>query len=500
MFAEILGLAGSAVGAFGSMNAAKSAAAASMYATQMQEYARQQQEQFNRYLIGRSEDYYRDSVNRYNQGLDYYNQDRSTKAAESAFSKNLLSQDRSQKSGEYDKVLARQMELDKDAARNRAFQLQQFLRAQNVSSAERAQALQELKYAQSVAAGERDDELQRFYEDRATRSTERQFQIDELRRAQQIAEANRAITTGQQSKYNAGVEDLRNATRTALSTLGDIREVPQLTSADINAEGDKRRALYERAIDRAANIAASQNEAALIRGGVDSSSTGAARRAEVAEKVAPLYEQAYQRASDDALKYMAGVQSTLFANYDKDLARRAAVLNETRLPITAYLEGLRGMPQLSADAGVGPSFANVGTGIYDKKITSANDYRAPMAIGSAYNNANLNLVNSDYGQNIMLQSSGVGPRDFTTGVFGGMSGYVSAPQNPMSGLSGLNFGYDRASANAIDARNYALGRTQAFGNALGGLVNNIGGGLDKWWNSRDTRTWASDENNGNGWV
>jgi hypothetical protein len=127
----------------------------------------------------------------------------------------------------------------------------------------------------------------------------------------------------------------------------------------------------------------------------------------------------------------------------------------------------------------------VGTGIFDKKVTSANDYRAPMAIGSGFNAANLNILGSDYGQNIMLQSSGVGPRDFTSGILGGMSGYVSNPQNPMSGLSGTNFGYSQASSNAIDARNFALGRSQAFGNAVGDLSNRVGGALDNWWNSKD---------------
>ncbi|CAB5220293.1 hypothetical protein UFOVP235_30 [uncultured Caudovirales phage] len=478
MFAEILGLAGSAMGAFGSMQSANTAAKAAYYQAQVAEAARQQQMHFNQYLIGKSEDYYRDSTNRYNQGIDYFNADRSLRANESAFSKNLLNSDRLEKASEYSNVLDRQMQLDKDAARNRAFQLQEYLRAQNISGAERATAMQELKYAQAVASGERDQELQRFYEDRDKRQSERQFQMDELRRAQQIAAANRQIATDQRSRYDTGVNELRDVTRSAISNLGDIKAIPQMTSADISAEGDKRRALYERAIDRAANVASSQNEAALIRGGVDSSSTGAARRSEVAEKIAPLYEQAYQRASDDALKYMTGVQSTLFAGYDKDLARRAQVLNESRLPITAYLESLRAAPQIAGDLGVGPSFANVGSGVYDKKVTSANDYRSPLQVGSGFNAANLQLIGGDYGQNIMLQASGIGPRDFTSGVLGGMQSYVSNPQNPIAGISGLNFGYGQASANAASARDFAQNRSQDFGRTAGNFLSRLGSAAD----------------------
>lgn len=480
MFAEILGLAGSAIGAIGSMTAADKAQKTAIYQAQVQEAARQQQQQFNNYLLGLSQDFYRDQNRRYDQGLSYFDTDRSTRANESQFSRSLLAQDRFQKQSEYSNVLDRQLQLDRDAARNRAFQLEQYLRAQNISAAERAQAMSELKNAQAIASGERDDELKRFYEDRQTRSTERQFQIDELRRAQQIAEENRRMAYDQRSKYDAATGDLRDATRQTIQNLGNIREIPELTSADIMAEEGRRRGLYERAIDRAAGFASSQNEAALIRGGVDASSTGAHRRAEVAEKIAPLYEQAYQRAADDALKYMGGVQSTLFANYDKDLARRAAVINEARLPISQYLESVMRAPQIAGELGIGPSFANVGSSIYDKRLTSANDYRAPMQVNSAFLPANLNLVGSDYGQNIMTQASGLGPRDFQSGILGGMNQYVTQIQSPLSGISNLSWGYDTASRNAIDARNYAYGRNQDMGKSFADLSGKVGNALDNF--------------------
>lgn len=484
MFSEIIGLAGSAIGAVGSMVAADKASKAAIYQAQVQEAARQQQQQFNNYLIGLGQDFYRDQNRRYDQGLSYFDTDRASRANESQFSRSLLNQDRFQKQSEYSNILDRQVQLDRDAARNRAFQLEQYLRAQNISSAERAQAMAELKNAQAIAAGERDDELKRFYEDRQTRSTERQFQIDELRRAQAIAEQNRQMAVDQRSKYDAATGELRDTTRQALLNLGDIREIPELKSSDIMAEEGRRRALYERAIDRAANMASSQNEAALIRGGVDASSTGAHRRAEVAEKIAPLYEQAYQRAADDALKYMSGVQSTLFANYDKNLQRRASVLNEARLPISSYLETVMRAPQIAGELGIGPSFANVGSSIYDKRLTSANDYRAPLQVGSAFLPANLNLVGSDYGQNVMLQGSGVGPRDFVSGILGGMNQYTTQIQSPIAGISNLSWGYDTASRNAIDARNYAYGRNQDSGKAFADLFSRVGTGLDKVdWNN-----------------
>lgn len=71
----------------------------------------------------------------------------------------------------------RQVMLDRDAAANRAFQLQQVLQNQQLSAQERAFALEQLRLAQEIASSERDFSLD-IYRDEADRMAERQRMLD----------------------------------------------------------------------------------------------------------------------------------------------------------------------------------------------------------------------------------------------------------------------------------------------------------------------------------
>lgn len=379
-FGSIISGVGSIAGAVSSMYGARLAADQAQNALNAQreasfEQARQAQrdyEQMLRQLQREREisDYYR-LTNDENAALALDQRDYERGLSEANFA--LARDDRAL-------TLDRQRMLDRAAAERRAFDLQQLLRNQGLSAAERQTALDELRRAQAIARGERafsEAELRRAQDQR---EVERAFDLDRQERAQRIAEEERGISIEDRNRVLGRTGAMFDELQGARAEMGDIAATPSFSQADIEAEAGRRSGIYRDAVDRAVDRVASIGEAGLIRRGIDRSSTGDAARAAVAERVAPLYEDAYRRAADDALKYISGVQSTLFAGADQEMERRGRVLSEITGSYGAPLQFESRLPELRTAQG---PILNIGSAVYDRNIGSANDYRAPLQVGSA---------------------------------------------------------------------------------------------------------------------
>jgi hypothetical protein len=384
-------------------------------------------------------------------------------------------------------TMDRQATLDRAAAERRAFDLQQLLRNQGLSQNERQTALDELRQAQAIARGERvfsEAELRRA---QAQRESERAYDLDRQSRAQRIAEEERGISIEDRDRVLGRTGEMFDALRAARSDLGEVGPTRRFTEADIDAEAQRRAGIYGRAVDRAVDRVASVSEAGLIRRGVDRSSTGDAVRGAVAERVAPLYEDAYRRAADDALRYISGTQSTLFAGDDQEAERRGRVLSEITGIYGAPLQFESRLPDLRSAQG---PILNPASAVYDRNLASANDYRAPLQVGSAiYEPRNMDAGVAATLPMILARfdparSSGVNPA-FQQLPFSSPSGFLSASNTASNAAFGAAGANARTLLEGSRADNAAAGRSlqNLFERGGGWLDSMFGGGSGGWGSS-----------------
>lgn len=477
MFSMLLGGAMSMVG---SIYGAERSAAAQEYAAMMQ--YRAMQDQIAQAAADRSAADYYFGLQRQDAELlrNQYYLDANLRLGERDWTRNLMMGDRTLQMNDYQRQLDRLQQLDRAAAEQRAFALQEYLKSQTISASERARALQELERSQEIARGERDFELRELRSNQLKQSLERQFQLEQLQRTQRLAMEDRNRDLATRAKYDDAVTGYNEAITETLRQLGALPDAPTLSKEDIASEELRRRDLYERAIDRAADRASSQNEAALIKSGLDSSSTAAFRRSEVAGRMAPLYEEAYRRAGDDALKYMVGLRDNMLTDYKTAIDRRGIAVKEAVSPYEAMLAALMRSPNVAN--GVGADWRGVQSAIYDKPIRSANQYTIPLQVGSAFNPTALNIAAGLSGY-----SQGYNP-NLTLATYGaGASGYLSPQgyfnQNPQgqqflnASATGYNNAYGglaRMGASLYnDARSDYANYSKAFGTGLNEVFKGI---------------------------
>lgn len=492
MFSAIIG---GAMGMAGSIFGAQRAAEAQEYAAQMQ--YRAIQDQIAQAAADRSAaDYYfglqRQDADRMRE--QYY-KDANLRLGERDYVRNLMEGDRAIQMGDYQRQLDRLSELDRKAAEQRSFAIEQYLKSQTISASERARALQELERAQEIARGERDFELRELRSNQLRQSLERQFQLEQLQRTQQLAMEDRNRDLATRARYDEALGGYTDAITNTLRELGALPDAPQLSREEIAAEEMRRRDLYERAIDRAADRASSQNEAALIRGGTDASTTGALRRAEVAAKIAPLYEEAYKRAGDDALKYMVGVRDSMLTDYKTGLDRRGIAVREATSPYEAMLQSLLRTPAVAT--GIGGDTRMVQSGIYDKAIRSAGQYSTPLQVGSAFSSAALSPatalsgISSGYNPQMSLANYGINASGYLNpnGYFnlnpsgaGFMTASASGYGNAFQGMAKLGADQMR------DARADSTLYSKSFGQGFNEIMKGVEGSdwFKNWWNSPST--------------
>ena len=119
----------------------------------------------------------------------------------------------------------RQIDMDKEAARQREFQLSQLLQNQELAQDERDFAIRQLEEAKAVASGERDDDMRRFYEERAQKEVERDFLIAEFEKSQATRQQERDQEMALRNQILGqiyGLQDTLGATESGLQYVPDV--------------------------------------------------------------------------------------------------------------------------------------------------------------------------------------------------------------------------------------------------------------------------------------
>ena len=371
-----LGLAGSAFSAISASNTASAQ-------MEMKQRELDQQRQFQQQQLSLAADAQRrqDEENAYRRQIEQMN--RIIAQQERDYQLGQVEIEREQLMEERRADIERQLQEDRAAARQRQFQLEQLLENQDLAQEERDFAVRELEEAQAIAAGERDEEKRRLLEDRAMAQAQRDFLIGEFEAAKRQADQERQRDLAIQNQIMAQAQGLQSQLQGTAAQLGYVPEIPVLSEADIASEINRRTQQYQSDVDRAADRVASVNEADLIRSGLDESTPGTARRGEVAARLSQEYQNARQRAYDDALNYITGRQDAMSTNVANILDRRQAMLGETADISGAQLNTLQNLRNAQSATGVYDMAAAVPDGIYQRGLVSANDYRAPVNVGTS---------------------------------------------------------------------------------------------------------------------
>lgn len=231
-----LGLAGSVVGAIGSMSAAKAQAEAAMYEAQQRRMTEQSMMDLSRQQMGIGAD-----LLRREQGLQQYVQDlnstnQSLALNQRDYGRNMVAMDRERAIQERNFQIERVREMDYAAQTEFERRLAAMQGNATITRSERERAIAEMQNAQRIAAQERQQQIAWLEEDRARAERERaealdylnynrdlarderSFDIRQLERGQGIASSERAQALGylEDSRQRAAAEretDLFNFNR-----------------------------------------------------------------------------------------------------------------------------------------------------------------------------------------------------------------------------------------------------------------------------------------------
>lgn len=478
MFSAILGLAGAGLGAFASMQSANAAAEAAMYQASLQDQAIRRQQDMQMFQMGMGQDQMRRMMEENNYRRQIEQQNRSIMTQERQFQLGEYAKTSQQVKAEREYMLERQLMADQEAAKQRQFQLEEYLQNKSLAAEERKLALDMLAEAKAIAKGERDDDLKRYYTAQQQRLDEREFAMRQLQTMQDRMVGERQYDIGNRNKIEGRINDLYQTLQRTRAGLGDMPTVRQFTEEDFANEEARRRDLGLKLVDRAADKVASINEANLIRSGIDSGSAGVNKRAEITAQISDLYERAAMQARDEALKYITGVQGSLYAGYDKELARRSALLGEV-----GGVEGT-GITQLmqlkDPRSAVDNSYLQLPSGMYDRSIASAGNFQSPLAVNSAV----INAPQLPYGMANTLaipSATNSGWSSIASAITGPSNSEFVNPQGFFNTASEIgNSIVNVYNQNWSDAQNRAAAASAAAGGALQNFISGLGGVFDQW--------------------
>ena len=448
---QLLGMGMSGIGMMQANKRAKEA-------RQLQEYMFREQMGLQRANLGLAQDAFRQSMeeNQYLRQIEQLNrlmaqEERQFQLDELEKNKQILLEERREQ-------IERQIKEDKEAAKLAAFRMERLLKNEELSVQEREFAIQQLKEAQRIAQGEADEDKRRFLEAQELRKIERDFQMQEYQEAKALAEGEKAEQMAFRDRIMNNIDSLRTALSETATKLGDIPEIERLTQGDINAETDRRTKAYQSDIDRAAEAVASVNEANLIRGGIDASSTATDARGEIARRLAEEYQGARMKAGDDALSYITGQNQALNANLDAILGRRGAILDETAKIGGVGIDQMMQMQNLPSSLGIYNMASSLPTGVYDRNTLSAGNYRSPVNMSSAIYSGLSPIASMAQYRNIPSLSTNQG-FNVKSGIFAptpistpNASTYMSNANNIGSNLlTSATSGYTNAMTNLANA-------------------------------------------------
>jgi hypothetical protein len=216
-----MGLAGSVVGAIGSMGAAKAQAEAAMYEAQQRRLTEEGMMDLSRQQMGIGADLLRreQGLQEYVQGLNATNQ--SLALDQRNYGRNLVATDRERAIQERNLQIERIREIDYSAQTEFERRLAAMQGNATITRSERERAIAEMQNSQRIAAQERQQQIAWLEEDRARAERERTEALDYLNYNRDSARDERSFDIGQLER-GQGVASSERAQ--ALRYLEDSRQ------------------------------------------------------------------------------------------------------------------------------------------------------------------------------------------------------------------------------------------------------------------------------------
>ena len=467
---------GLGIQAYSAMKAGGQAASGQAY----QNYYNQQQMNLQNanFALGLDQERERKEENQYRRQIEQLN--RSIAADERREQLRMSQEYKEQLMNERRFEIERQIKEDREAARLSTLRLERILKNEDLAEDERAFAIQQLEQAQAVAGGERDEDMRRFLEERESKKLEREFAMAEYTDSKMRADMERQDDLRIRDQIMASIFGLQNTLQGTQSELGAVPMINQFTEADVNAEYQNRLGDYTADVDRAADKVASINEANLIRGGIDESTTGTDRRGQVASRLANEYQKARVKAQDDALKYMTGMSGAMTNNINDIMKQRTGILSENASVAGAGIDQLMRLPDVRGTSDQVRYATSLPTSIYNRNVGSANDFRAPVPIGSGIFSGMDNIAN-------MAQARNLGSAAYMPNIGSAQLNPISmVGGNPSTYFSNANTMANNLStnattmANALNKRSYDA--SSGFGTSFRDLLDDNSGSIDDFFN------------------
>lgn len=473
LFSAALGLAGSI---YGANQASKSQAAA--LGQQQYEFDRNREIQNANMAIGLDDRRLQIEENAYQRAMERIN--RRTTGDERRYQMSEYEDYTDRLLAERRDVIERQIMQDKEAARQSQFELEQYLQNRDLAQNERDDAMAALREAQAIASGERDDDKRRLLEDRAKSDIERQFVIEQYNQAQNTFATERAEQEAFRDMLMGRIDSVQANSQAFANTLGMPAEVDPISQADIDAEYQIRADEYMSDVDRAAQRVSGGAETTLVRRGMSDSTLADDTRKDITRDLADQYTKARRAAYDDASKYISGRQNMSRLDRQDEIARRKYLIGENTGLESMAMSGMLNLPGVASTTGQYNLLNAVPTGIYDRNIASANDYQAPIAIGTGiYDRLN---VGSQLGGFLNMPSAATTQYgNIQSGIYNPMSMNFGNPANSFSNVANLSNQMLTASQN-----NYANAQTNAMeaGKGMATSFANFTDELGSWWDKK----------------
>ena len=475
MWSQAIGLG---ISAFSAANASSQNVAAQNYAN----YFKRRQLDFQNanFALALDQERERKEDNEYRRQIEMLN--RSIAADERREQLRQVQEYKEQLMAERRQQIERQIAEDKEAARLSQLRLERILRNQDLAEDERAFAIQQLEQAKAVAAGERDEDMRRFLEDRESKKIEREFAMAEYTDSKMRADMERQDDLRMRDQIMASIFGLQNSLQQTQAGLGAVPLIDQISEADINAEFQDRLADYTADVDRGAEKVASINEANLIRGGIDESTTGTDRRGEIAGRLANEYQKARVRAKDDALKYITGMSGAMTNNINDIMKQRTGILSEDASVAGAGIDQLMRLPSVRGTANQVRYASSLPSSVYNRNVSSANNFRAPVPVGSAMFTGMQNLPNmADAGN---FSSAAFMPTGIGSAAYNPLSMNLGNPSQYFSNANTMANNLATSSQNmANTASQRAYDASSGFGTAFRDLLDDNRGSIDSYFNN-----------------
>ena len=205
-------------------------------------------------------------------------------------------------------------------------------------------------------------------------------------------------------------------------------------------------------------------------------------RAELTRRLAPEYPKARRAAYDDAMKYIGGRQGIMRTDRLDDQTRRANLINEMTGLQGMAISPLLQLPGAVSSTGQYNLLSSIPSGVYDRALVSANDYQAPIGIGTGIYD-NMRVGSQLAGFINPSSAASLGFMNIGSGIYNPLAQAINAPN--FTGINNLsNNMLNAAQTNYANAQQASQLAGQGVADAFAKFGDEFGayGSSNNWWN------------------